>query len=195
LAKVREAESRAACKEYGIEEPVLLGEQDGTLGTMKRHDAIVARLREIIAQVQPDVIVTFGPDGVTGHADHRAVGLMVSEIFQGLDPVHPTGPAPAKLYYVTLPASRLAQAPKNAPVMTSAMVADAYITTVVDAHDGLAAAARAEECYKSQYRPEEIKFINGLMADLLGGNISLRRAYVRTGQTNTPENDVFQKLP
>ena len=32
--------------------------------------AIIARL---IADVQPDVLLTFGPDGGTGHVDHVAV--------------------------------------------------------------------------------------------------------------------------
>ena len=195
LAAVREAEARAACKAYGIEEPDLLGEQDGTLSTMKRHDAIVARLRAIIARTKPSVIITFGPDGVTGHPDHRAVGNMVSEIFQGLDAAHAAGPVPAKLYYVAVPAGRLADAPANIPIMASGSVIDAYITTVIDAQDGLEAAARAEECYKSQYTPEEMKFVNGLMANVLKGNVSLRLAFVRTGHVNAQERDIFQSLP
>jgi LmbE family N-acetylglucosaminyl deacetylase len=195
LAVVREAEARAACKAYGIEEPDLLGEQDGTLGAMKRHDEIVTRLRAIIEKTQPSVIVTFGPDGVTGHPDHRAVGNMVSEIFQGLDAAHAAGPIPSKLYYVVVPASRLASAPANLPAMASAGVIDAYITTVIDARDGLEAAARAEECYRSQYTPEGIKLVNGIMANVLKGNVSLRLAFVRTGQVNAQEKDIFQGLP
>jgi LmbE family N-acetylglucosaminyl deacetylase len=195
LAAVREAEARAACKAYGIEEPDLLGEQDGTLGTMKRHDAIVARLRAIIKKTEPSVILTFGPDGITGHADHRAVGNMVSEIFQGLDAAHATGPVPAKLYYVAIPSSRLANLPANTPVTVAGTVSDAYITTVVNAQDGLEAAARAEACYKSQYTPEGIKFVNGLMANVLRGNVSLRLAFVRAGHINAHEKDIFQNLP
>lgn len=195
LAAVREAEARAACKAYGIEEPDLLGEQDGTLGTMKRHDAIVARLRAIIEKTQPAVVITFGPDGITGHPDHRAVGNMVSEVFQGLDAEHASGPIPEKLYYVVVPASRLAKAPANLPVMASGSVIDSYITTVVNAQDGLEAAARAEECYKSQYTPDGMKQINGIMANVLGGNVSLRLAFVRTGHVNAKEMDVFQSLP
>src|SRR5262249_25488644 len=32
-----------------------------------------AELAVIIDEVRPDVIVTFGPDGMTGHPDHRAI--------------------------------------------------------------------------------------------------------------------------
>ncbi len=195
LATVREAEARAACKAYGIEEPELLGEQDGTLGTMKRHDEIVARLRAIIEKTQPSVVITFGPDGITGHPDHRAVGNMVSEIFQGLDAEHASGPVPEKLYYVVVPASRLAKAPPNMPVMASASVIDGYITTVVNAQDGLEAAARAEECYKSQYTPEGMKLVNGIISSVLNGQVSLRLAFVRAGHMNAREKDIFQSLP
>ena len=31
------------------------------------------QIAELIAEVAPDLIVTFGPDGMTGHPDHRAV--------------------------------------------------------------------------------------------------------------------------
>jgi LmbE family N-acetylglucosaminyl deacetylase len=31
-------------------------------------------LLRVIEQVEPDTIVTFGPDGFTGHTDHRVVG-------------------------------------------------------------------------------------------------------------------------
>jgi LmbE family N-acetylglucosaminyl deacetylase len=34
----------------------------------------VDRLLGLIEQVEPDTIVTFGPDGFTGHTDHRVVG-------------------------------------------------------------------------------------------------------------------------
>lgn len=33
----------------------------------------LARLAPIVERVRPDTIVTFGPDGITGHPDHIAV--------------------------------------------------------------------------------------------------------------------------
>ena len=41
-------------------------------------DPLVARLVQVIDEVQPDVVVTFGPDGVTGHPDHVATGQLAS---------------------------------------------------------------------------------------------------------------------
>ena len=36
-------------------------------------DQAAARIRALVDDVRPDTVVTFGPDGFTGHPDHRAV--------------------------------------------------------------------------------------------------------------------------
>src|SRR4029079_7138722 len=40
-----------------------------------RSDAptAISRLAELVAQIRPDTVLTFGPDGLTGHPDHQAV--------------------------------------------------------------------------------------------------------------------------
>jgi LmbE family N-acetylglucosaminyl deacetylase len=195
LGAIREAESRAACKAYGINEPILLGEQDGTLGTMKRHDEIVARLDEIVHNLKPSVIITFGPDGITGHTDHRAVSNMVTEVFQTFPANHPAGPIPGKLYYVTYPASLFSTAAAASLPGRVATMSDSYVTTVVESKDGLAAAARAEECYVSQHTPETMATLNQAMANVLKGNIYLRLALSRPDAATNSEKDVFARLP
>ena len=37
-------------------------------------DELVERIAAILREERPDVVVTFGPDGITGHEDHIAVG-------------------------------------------------------------------------------------------------------------------------
>jgi LmbE family N-acetylglucosaminyl deacetylase len=44
-------------------------------------DALVERLAAILREERPDVVITFGPEGVTGHADHIAVGKATTEAF------------------------------------------------------------------------------------------------------------------
>lgn len=44
-------------------------------------EPLVARIAEILDEERPDVVVTFGPDGVTAHPDHIAVGHATSEAF------------------------------------------------------------------------------------------------------------------
>lgn len=194
LGAVREGESRAACKAYGIEEPFLFGEQDGSLASMQHRDQIIRRLIEIIQRVQPSVIITFGPDGLTGHADHRAVSNMVTEMFQMFRVYQPTGFMPKKLYYVAYPESLFGKPVPPFPGLV-ASVDDDYITTIIPAKGGLAAASRGVECYKSQYTPEVMKAFNGMMERVLKGNIYLRLALPQIRCPAEVEHDLFMGIP
>ena len=72
VGQVREAELRAAAKELGVREVVLLGYPDGALDRVdpaEAQEAIAAHLR----RVRPDVVITFGPEGAYGHPDHVAI--------------------------------------------------------------------------------------------------------------------------
>jgi LmbE family N-acetylglucosaminyl deacetylase len=191
LGAAREAESRCACKAYGIEEPFLLGEQDGSLASMQHHDQIIARLVGIIEKVKPSVVITFGPDGLTGHTDHRAVSNMVTEMLQMFKVYQPTGYAPRKLYYVAYPQSLFGKTVPPFPGLL-ASVNDSFITSVVDSRDGLAAAAQAEECYKTQHTPEIMKGLSGMMANVLKGQVYLRQAFCPPGQRMVLEEDILQ---
>jgi LmbE family N-acetylglucosaminyl deacetylase len=72
LGAVRERELRASLAALDVTEHHLLGLTDGTLAAQPA-EAITRHLAEIITTVEPDTIVTFGPDGMTGHDDHRTV--------------------------------------------------------------------------------------------------------------------------
>jgi LmbE family N-acetylglucosaminyl deacetylase len=79
LAATRRRELAASLRVLGVEEHHRLGLADGGLASAPREPA-VERLATLVDQVRPDTIVTFGPDdGVTGHADHRAVGSWTVE--------------------------------------------------------------------------------------------------------------------
>lgn len=194
LGAVRETEARAACKAYGIHEPFFLREQDGTLSSMQRHDEIVHRLREIMQKVRPSVIITWGPDGLTGHPDHRAVSNLVTEIFQAYGGSWEKGLVPEKLYYVAYPESKFALQIAPFP-RRLASVRDSYISTIVQAQDGLAAAAEAERCYRSQHTPEMMKAFNEMIANHLQGNVYLRLALRRLDRAMKPEADLFDGIP
>jgi len=72
LAAVRELELRESLAQVGVAEHRWLGHRDGELDRID-VEAGAAQLLAIIEDVRPTVIVTFGPEGMTGHADHRAV--------------------------------------------------------------------------------------------------------------------------
>ncbi len=72
LARVREAELHASLAALGVTEHHFLGYVDGTLPDEDLREAI-DRVADIVATVRPDTIITFGPEGFTGHSDHRRV--------------------------------------------------------------------------------------------------------------------------
>jgi LmbE family N-acetylglucosaminyl deacetylase len=72
LGRVRTRELQASLASLDVTEHHLLGYVDGTCARQPFDDA-VERISRIIDDVRPDTIVTFGPDGLTGHEDHQAV--------------------------------------------------------------------------------------------------------------------------
>mgnify|MGYP006174579807 CR=1 FL=1 len=51
---------------------------------------------ELLSELKPDAVVTWGPDGVTGHTDHRMISNIVTE-FTKFARLPPPAPAPMKL--------------------------------------------------------------------------------------------------
>ena len=72
LPVVRERELGCACRAYGARPPMFLDYLDGQLPIVHQGQA-VGKLVRLIRELRPDVIITFGPDGVYGHYDHIAV--------------------------------------------------------------------------------------------------------------------------
>ncbi len=72
LPHVREQELRCACQIYGIHPPRFLDYVDGQLPLVHQGQA-VGKLVRLLRELQPQVLVTFGPDGIYGHYDHIAV--------------------------------------------------------------------------------------------------------------------------
>lgn len=72
LTRVRADELRASLAVLGVTEHHHLGLPDGGCAEQPAS-SVVDRLAEIIDDVRPDTILTFGPDGITGHSDHQVV--------------------------------------------------------------------------------------------------------------------------
>lgn len=69
---LREAELRSAMGELGVPEVIVLGLPDGGCDTVEPA-AVVGPLQLLMSSLRPHLTVTFGPDGITNHPDHRAV--------------------------------------------------------------------------------------------------------------------------
>jgi LmbE family N-acetylglucosaminyl deacetylase len=80
LGQVRRWEASAAMAILGVREHILLGLPDGDLSA---HDAEGTwRVGELLDEIDPDTILTFGPDGFTFHTDHLAVHRWVTAAWQ-----------------------------------------------------------------------------------------------------------------
>lgn len=79
FAAVRRAELRSACEALGIPSPTFLHSPDGAVGQTIAE--LEKQVLEILSGFQPQVVMTFGPDGISGHPDHLAVHAVVSGAF------------------------------------------------------------------------------------------------------------------
>jgi len=72
VGRVREAELRDAAAVLGLREVSLLDYPDGAVDQVEATTAVRAVVSHI-RRIQPDVVVTFGPEGAYGHPDHIAI--------------------------------------------------------------------------------------------------------------------------
>lgn len=72
IAKIRTQELHRALQILGVSEHGWLDCQDGDCDCVD-CEMMAARLAAFIDHEEPDTILTFGPEGLTGHTDHRAV--------------------------------------------------------------------------------------------------------------------------
>jgi len=80
LARARETEVENALKVLGVKNsPIFLHFKDGHLP--ETRDQLEDSLTKLFAELKPDVVITFGPDGLTGHHDHIAVCSATSAAF------------------------------------------------------------------------------------------------------------------
>src|SRR6476619_3156004 len=73
LARTRTWELEASLAALGVQEHHWLEYADGACASAHAPTAIAA-VRSIIDAENADTVVTFGPDGMTGHPDHITVG-------------------------------------------------------------------------------------------------------------------------
>ncbi len=83
LGAVRREEDRRAWVALGRvpDRHEWFGYPDGGLGDVPRGE-LVDRIAHIFSEERPDVVVTFGPDGITGHPDHIAISGATTEAFE-----------------------------------------------------------------------------------------------------------------
>jgi LmbE family N-acetylglucosaminyl deacetylase len=78
---LRRAELHAAMAAIGVDDVRFLGLDDGGMVQTQTTD-VHDRLCAVVAEIRPDVTVTFGPDGITGHADHVVTSRLATRAWQ-----------------------------------------------------------------------------------------------------------------
>ncbi len=172
LTRARAEEARCSCRELGIEPPVILEFDDGQLGRVARPpwDCLARAEREIrrlFAEIRPEVVISFGPEGAYGHPDHRLAGAVVTQVVQnGADG------APRQLLYPGFPKDRLSSWHSEEPISG---VDASYLTVRVPySKDDFTAFQKSFRCYRTQFLPEEMESYTKQFGELWGGRIYLR---------------------
>jgi LmbE family N-acetylglucosaminyl deacetylase len=210
LEQMREQELRAAAEVLGLGRVHLLGYRDTQLDRADPREAI-GRIAAAVRRDQPDVVLTFGPDGAYGHPDHIAVSqLTTAGIVAAADPAFDRGDsalaphAVSKLYYLAWPASAWAAYESAVGRLSSTVDGverhatpwqDWAITTVIDTRAVWPTVWRAVNCHESQlsnYR--RLRELPPETHEALWGRQSFYRAFSRVNAGRTRETDLFEGI-
>ena len=147
LAEARRGEAQCAASALGVGLDDNLGFGDGRLSDQARltpaqPGSLAAELATKVALA--DLILTWGPDGGYGHADHRMVGAIVTQLVQAM----PATGRPALLY----PGIRAGTLPPM-PEMQGWAVTDPALLTERIAYTpaDIEAAKEAAQCHVTQF--------------------------------------------
>jgi LmbE family N-acetylglucosaminyl deacetylase len=168
LAAARTKEATCAATRLGVRKLHLIGLPDGGLASFESLGKLRTALAAIIDSVKPSVIITFGPEGGTGHPDHRLVGNVTTQIIESDDRY-----SNIDLLYASLPTERLRTAPPAEPTING--MATSLLTVRVPFEPQDLVAGREEyACHRSQYTPEEMAKVNAYLAHAWDGKVWLR---------------------
>ena len=191
LAHVRARETECTCKILGINPPIMLGLGDGKLTNWDALSILRKRVDSIIAVYKPDIVITWGAEGGSGHPDHRMVGAVVTELFQSGQSSSRIG----KLFYTAIPTEHW----RNEPPYKSEISMDyhrgykavdkKYLPIRIWCSEQENKIAReAMRCYASQYPPEELDD-NELWMNNMNMDTVYLRPYTNAGYMS---DDIFK---
>jgi LmbE family N-acetylglucosaminyl deacetylase len=211
LANIRERELRAAASTLGVREVSILDYQDQQLDRATPAEAI-ASIAGHIRRVQPNVVVTFGPDGAYGHPDHIAISQFTTAAIvaaadpaygsNGMEGVQPHGVS--KLYYIAWPEStwKAYQSAFRKLVSTVDGIErqavpwpDWAITTVIDTRSFWSTVWRAVCCHESQVTAyERLKELSRNDHESLWGRQSFYRVFSTVTDGRVTETDLMEGI-
>lgn len=102
LPAVREEELGCACRALDIEAPRLLEYGDGTLSGVDEQEG-ATHVLDAVCELHPQALITWPPDGLSGHPDHVAVSRWTRLAFEAAHVL--ASEAPLALYHMVVPES------------------------------------------------------------------------------------------
>jgi LmbE family N-acetylglucosaminyl deacetylase len=208
LGRIREKELLSAAQKLGITRVDLFDAMDGELAQTDPA-SLITRIVPILREVQPQVVVSFGPDGHYCHPDHIAISQMTSAaILCAADPQYQPKSGPAhrvsKFYYMVA-GEKVAQAYQkhgvnielavNGSTRTTVAWPEWAITTRIQARDYLPQVVEAILCHQTQLPslPGIEKMPLNAMEEIFG-ELTFYRAMSLVDGFDTRENDLFQGI-
>jgi len=159
LGEFRSAELEAAAATLGAARVHFLGFSDGSLGVVPREQLVESAVR-VIREVRPHVLMAFGPDGVSGHVDHKVMCEVALTAYDragdpGWYPGHFRGGercrwTPFKLYQFELSLELLSAF--DVPLHG---VSEDKLTTIIDTSIDSETKLRAFQCHRTQHKDVE----------------------------------------
>jgi len=181
LAAVRERELRCACDALNIEPPGMLDYRDGTLADVDEKEA-VAQVLAAVRELQPQVLLTWPLDGLSGHPDHVAVSHWTALAFQQS--------AVSALYHLAVPRS-VAQALELSYLHA---VPDEKVTLTVEVMPVWGQKLVAIRCHRTQVGGSSILNASGEKQRLFLGREHFQLAMSRPDLPPGPEGVFLEKL-
>lgn len=213
LAELRRQELRCSCRRLGIRHLEMLPYGDSGWraehgkppeGSLARAGApeVIGRLVHLIRRHQPQVVITFGPDGLYGHRDHVAIGAYATAAFgaagdealyaedncNGLSPWRPS-----RLFYLAMPEAQrrmLLGHTGSEPVgqVTHTLVPEEHLRAKVDA-------ARSHDSQKEMWEHLEAQLsIEEVRRMVATECLMLAQSRPASGDGELPEGVVLRQL-
>jgi len=181
----REAELKEAASIMGIRGLYILGCPDGGLADIPAAK-VIERVAGLMRTLGPAVVITFGPDGITGHPDHVAIGQAATAAYCEVSAA--TG-GPQKLYWSTLPEGRAKEAGWEVATRP-----DDEVTTVIDVSACVDRKRRAIAAHRSQPDARDflLSFEDGSATEADRELLAHEYFYLVNGPAGLKEADLFQ---
>jgi LmbE family N-acetylglucosaminyl deacetylase len=200
LGAVRTREFQAAGRILGVRDVVSLDYAHGALAGLE-PELLEDLFTDLIRAIEPQVVVTFGRDGLDGDSDHRAVHAAASGAFFTARTLAGDGSSgPDKLYFALWPephAGRALRVLETGGVPTSAIPAvrgtiesATGVSTIIDVRASLGQKLEAIRAHASQLDPAFDGIDPALLADLWGQEF-FARAFPHPWITGVIERDLL----